>query len=565
MSLSTGDATSGKGGAISLLVGQGDTGAGGDMSLIAGTTTSALGNGGSINIIAGSNEVFNSDLYSTTDGSGVGGELFLSGGSSQRSNGGSVSISSGESVGGASSSGNVSILSASARMSGASGGVNIGSGGSLSGGSGMVLFSSGNVENGESGKLLFSTGHSTYDSAGDILLKGGKGFVSGGSLHLEGGSSENGVGGSLSLSPGNGNTNGIIEMLDASKVARVRISDEETFLSTSDHTSTISMKLGIKLNSEESISLFSPSLGVGIDKPLHKLHVIGNTFVEGNIRSTQNGQFDGKLRVGQDDDVNAENYALYVAGSSFVSGLASFRSDVKVLSNLESKSINIAENAHVGSDLVVKGSVQVSESFNVLKDATFQSAIHAKSTLDVAEYSIFSGDAEFKTNIDVLGKVQASTLQVLGSTYVQEDIHVQGRIFGTLFSTSDARLKRDIKKVDSESCANLIKKLNLYDYKWAKQYTSETGVPISHVERGVLAQELQKIIPSAVSTESDSRYGVQNVLRINTNIITMNLVGCTQHLLKENEKFHISLEQVQKQLLEMEERLKNVEKLTNTS
>lgn len=116
-----------------------------------------------------------------------------------------------------------------------------------------------------------------------------------------------------------------------------------------------------------------------------------------------------------------------------------------------------------------------------------------------------------------------------GSTHTQvQFIHtgsVQGSIVttngaGTAYNTSsDYRLKEDLKPING---LDLISQINVYDYKWKSNETRAYGV---------LAHELQEVIPQAVSGEKDS----ENMQGVDYSKLVPILVQAIQELKQEIE------------------------------
>ena len=105
--------------------------------------------------------------------------------------------------------------------------------------------------------------------------------------------------------------------------------------------------------------------------------------------------------------------------------------------------------------------------------------------------SNFTGCATFNGGVCVA----AGDLTVNGSINAANDI--------TAFTSSDKRLKNNIIKIDDSN--NVINKLNGYKYEWnEKSNKSGEGV-------GVIAQEVQELIPSAVRENQDGYLSVDYI------------------------------------------------------
>jgi hypothetical protein len=114
----------------------------------------------------------------------------------------------------------------------------------------------------------------------------------------------------------------------------------------------------------------------------------------------------------------------------------------------------------------------------------------------------------------------------------KEALHVQGNILvtGTVYKPSDMRIKSQIEKVDPKLQLGNIRQLQIYDY--VVQSRQER-------ERGVLAQELAKVIPEAVHELGDVEMGsttIPNLLVVNERVLLYENIGATQQLDKELEE-----------------------------
>jgi hypothetical protein len=110
-----------------------------------------------------------------------------------------------------------------------------------------------------------------------------------------------------------------------------------------------------------------------------------------------------------------------------------------------------------------------------------------------------------------------------------ESLTVNGNIMltGNLFKPSDMRIKSNIEAVDPLNQLKNIRNLQIYDY-----------LIKSRKERGVLAQELQQVMPNAVHVAGDVRIDdvtIPNFLLVNERTLLFENIGATQQLDKEVE------------------------------
>lgn len=124
-------------------------------------------------------------------------------------------------------------------------------------------------------------------------------------------------------------------------------------------------------------------------------------------------------------------------------------------------------------------------------------------------------------------------------------LDVQGTVRAhDFYKFSDGRLKSDIEDVDTEQQLRNLEKLRLTQY---------TQLQTGKNEVGVIAQELEQVLPDAVKEETGDTVllpngeEVQDPKTVNYNRILVETVGATQQLAKEGRKRE---EQVEAQLEE---------------
>lgn len=88
-----------------------------------------------------------------------------------------------------------------------------------------------------------------------------------------------------------------------------------------------------------------------------------------------------------------------------------------------------------------------------------------------------------------------------------------------IFETSDARMKENINLASLEETHNRVMSLKLVDYNYIGQ---------TKTRRGLLAQEVEEVIPVAVETEN--RNGIEDFKSVSNREITNHVVGSVQYL-----------------------------------
>lgn len=133
---------------------------------------------------------------------------------------------------------------------------------------------------------------------------------------------------------------------------------------------------------------------------------------------------------------------------------------------------------------------------------------------------VFAGSADVSTTGDVVvNDVRASGDALISGNIYGTNVYASGDIIA--FWTSDQRLKEDIKPLTSS--LESIDRINGYTFKWKEsEHTARTGEDI-----GLIAQEIQEVIPQAVIEKQDGYLGVDY-----TKVIPY-LVSCIKELKQE--------------------------------
>lgn len=101
--------------------------------------------------------------------------------------------------------------------------------------------------------------------------------------------------------------------------------------------------------------------------------------------------------------------------------------------------------------------------------------------------------------------------------------------------TSDLRVKDDIEPVDTARQLDNVKRLNLYHYKLRPEWAQQAGRAFDDVrETGILAQELQEVLPDAVRQTNQMIFTedelIDNLLVVNKDRVYMENIGAVQEL-----------------------------------
>eukprot|EP01114_Cavostelium_apophysatum_P010057 TRINITY_DN2345_c0_g1_i1.p1 TRINITY_DN2345_c0_g1~~TRINITY_DN2345_c0_g1_i1.p1 ORF type:complete len:847 (+),score=295.19 TRINITY_DN2345_c0_g1_i1:224-2764(+) len=116
----------------------------------------------------------------------------------------------------------------------------------------------------------------------------------------------------------------------------------------------------------------------------------------------------------------------------------------------------------------------------------------------------------------------------------QEALSVHGNIMvtGNVVKPSDKRVKENFHEVDTKEQLQHIEDLRIFDYD-LKEWTQPSAKHNTR-ERGVIAQDLEKVIPFAVERLGDVQMKdgqvVQNLLVVNERVLLFENIGATQEI-----------------------------------
>ncbi|XP_052239397.1 myelin regulatory factor-like isoform X2 [Dreissena polymorpha] len=130
-------------------------------------------------------------------------------------------------------------------------------------------------------------------------------------------------------------------------------------------------------------------------------------------------------------------------------------------------------------------------------------------------------------------------------------VHGNIKLSGQILHTSDIRAKQDLEEVDSKEQLKKVSGIKLYNYKYSKDYADHVGIP-EHRRRdtGVIAQEIQEVLPDAVIDTGDVRFEngaeIKNLLVVNKDRIFMENVGAVKELCKLTDNLEVRIDELEK-------------------
>ena len=155
------------------------------------------------------------------------------------------------------------------------------------------------------------------------------------------------------------------------------------------------------------------------------------------------------------------------------------------------KSLSIGEGESVtnpsSTSLYVEGTTAGSTVFEVQGTLGQLFSVTDDLTGDIFEVSDISG-------------VPILTVNSNGTVTVDDTLHVTGEVFA--YYSSDERLKENIKPI--ENAIDKVKMIGGYEFDWNSLSRTNSGHDV-----GVIAQEIEKVLPELVTTKNDGFKGVR--------------------------------------------------------
>ena len=187
------------------------------------------------------------------------------------------------------------------------------------------------------------------------------------------------------------------------------------------------------------------------------LDVTGNTSLSGSLGVTGNTSLSGDLGVTGNTSLSGP---LGVTGNTSLSG-----------------DLNVTGNTSLSGPLGVTGNTSLSGSLNV----------------NTGNLTVTGGSITTNESIDATDTITGGLLVSKGDV--------------TCFSTSDRRLKEDIRQI--ENAGETIDKLRGVRYKWRDEWFKENEVILAHQDDiGFIAQEVEEVVPEMVSEKGNGYKGI---------------------------------------------------------
>jgi len=287
-------------------------------------------------------------------------------------------------------------------------------------------------------------------------------------------------------------------------------------------SNALSIHTGSGLDSEasEQIRINNTGVGIGTTNPTSKLHVIGDGRFSGVVTATSfHGDGTNITNVGA--SLNAGSGTQNILLTSITSGvLTSVSIDTTQLqwnhntNTLNTTNIDLTDNLFVTTG-ISSLSDTTATALNVSGISTFVGITTSTSTLfanqlSVAGVSTFAGITTvtgttlFAKQLNVSGISTFVGIGTFESTLFANQVSVTGIVTAADFnSTSDANLKQDIQTF--KSALDIVSELRGVRFNWKKDNKPSVGV---------IAQELEEILPELVSDSSPKTVNYNGIIGV---------------------------------------------------
>ncbi|XP_036391101.1 myelin regulatory factor isoform X2 [Megalops cyprinoides] len=128
-------------------------------------------------------------------------------------------------------------------------------------------------------------------------------------------------------------------------------------------------------------------------------------------------------------------------------------------------------------------------------------------------------------------------------------IHGNLKVMGSLVHPSDIRAKENVQEVDTTDNLKRISQMRLVHYQYKPEFAATVGIE-NTAETGVIAQEVQQILPEAVKEGGDvvcaNGETIPNLLVVNKDRIFMENVGAVKELCKLTDNLEMRIDELER-------------------
>ncbi|XP_034734856.1 myelin regulatory factor isoform X2 [Etheostoma cragini] len=128
-------------------------------------------------------------------------------------------------------------------------------------------------------------------------------------------------------------------------------------------------------------------------------------------------------------------------------------------------------------------------------------------------------------------------------------VHGNLKVMGSLVHPSDIRAKENVQEVNTTDNLKRISQMRLVHYQYKPEFAATVGIE-NTAETGVIAQEVQQILPEAVKEGGDvvcaNGETIPNLLVVNKDLIFMENVGAVKELCKLTDNLETRIDELER-------------------
>lgn len=245
-------------------------------------------------------------------------------------------------------------------------------------------------------------------------------------------------------------------------------------------------KLSFRESNIEKMVLSNANLGVGVSNPNYKIDVAGDVNVTGVYRQNNT--------VFRSSQWTSAFSNVYIGANS----------NVGIGTNNPSQRLHVIGNARIEGNLDVNGiyntintDVQVTDQITISNDGTGPGLV----VIQMGAQPI----ADFYDDSNIALRIADGGLVGIGTSSPQYPLHVNGNIFATgdIGCISDIRAKSNLEVIRTP--LQKVSQINGYTYDFIDtKYTRvERSTKVTSRFTGIIAQELEKVLPEAVHKDQN--------------------------------------------------------------
>lgn len=169
-----------------------------------------------------------------------------------------------------------------------------------------------------------------------------------------------------------------------------------------------------------------------------------------------------------------------------------------------------------------------------------------------------SNPGQFESDVELCWQrgMSADSIYHAGKVGINTDrpdealvIHGNLKVTGHIVQPSDVRLKRDIQECNSKEQLRNLQQLRVVRYKYDPSFSQHCGLDMDS-DIGIIAQELQSILPEAVMPAGDitlpNGTKIDNFLVVNKERILMESVGAVKELCKVTDNLENRIDELER-------------------